>query len=79
MIWGYRFDQVELHLHGLGDVKVRLVDGIVIFRRSDVIFTIREPNQDGMLPETVVVDAFDNAGLEPPPQPRTMWTDEGTP
>lgn len=67
MIWGYRFTEVEAHLEGLGYVRVRLVDGIVIFRSSDAIFTLREPNQDGMLPETVVIDAFDNAGLPPPP------------
>lgn len=74
MIWGYGFDEVERHLLALGFFKLRVVDGVVLFRRRDVIFTVREPNQDGTLPETIVVDAFDNAGLEPPP-PASRYVD----
>lgn len=74
MIWGYSFDEVERHLLALGFLRVRVVDGIVLFRRHDVIFTFREPNQDGMLPETLVVDSFDNAGLDPPP-PASRYVD----
>ena len=67
MIWGYRFPDVEAHLLRLGYARVRTVDGIVIFRRGPDVFTIREPNIHGMLPETIVMDAFDRAELDPPP------------
>ena len=74
MVWGYSFADIEEHLLALGYVRVRIIDGIVLFRRGDAIFTIRGPNLDGMLPETIVVDAFDNAGMEPPP-PATRYVD----
>ena len=50
------------------------VEGIVIFRRGGAIFTIREPNVLGSLPENLVLDAFDNAGL-PPPEPAAGYVD----
>ena len=67
MIWGYRFAQVEEHLASLGFRRVRTVEGIAIFRKDDEFFTIREPNALGSLPENIVLDAFDAAGLRPPP------------
>jgi hypothetical protein len=74
VIWGYRFVEVQQHLARLGYQQVGTVEGIVIFRNGEAIFTIREPNVLGSLPENLVLDAFDNAGL-PPPEPAAAYVD----
>ena len=74
MIWGYAFSEIEAHLSTLGFAEVRRVAGTVIFRKDRDIVPIREPNVDGLLPETIVLDAFDAAGL-PPPRPATRYVD----
>ena len=74
MIWGYEFSEIVEHLGRLGFSRASAVDGNVLFLRGGRIFTIREPNADGRLPETIVADAFDNAGLPPPP-PATRYVD----
>ena len=74
MIWGYAFAEIETHLARLGFRRVREVAGTILFSRGDEAFTLRAPNVDGLLPETIVIDAFDRAGL-PPPTPATRYVD----
>jgi hypothetical protein len=74
VIWGYRFVEIEEHLARLGYRRTGIVEGIVLFRNGDEIFTIREPNVLGSLPENLILDAFDNAGL-PPPEPAAGYVD----
>ena len=74
MIWGYRFEAIEQHLATLGYRRVGSVEGIAIFRKGAEIFTLLESNTLGSLPENVVIDAFDNAGL-PPPDPADDYVD----
>lgn len=74
MIWGVSFALVEEHLAGLGYRRVRSVMGTILFIKGSEVFTIREPNVNGSLPENLVNDAFDTAGLDVPDWP-VGWVD----
>lgn len=69
MIWGYPFAAIEAYLNSLGFKRRFETDLTVVFANAQRdIFTIRRPNVAGWLPENRVMDAFDNAGIEPPGQ-----------
>jgi hypothetical protein len=74
LIWGYHFRDVEEHLATLGYRRIRETELTLIFMNSDRVFTIRKPNVHGSWPEPTVLDAFDVAGLEPPP-PASRFVD----
>ena len=61
MIYCIRFEDVVAHLQ-LGFRPAAATSESRIFRR----LSIRGPNVDGDVPEILVNDAFDAAGLQPP-------------
>jgi hypothetical protein len=74
LIWGYRFTDIERYLADLGFVPVEEVAEHVLFLRGADV-TIRKPNVLGMLPENLVNDAFDSAGLPPPTDGADSYVD----
>ena len=70
MIHCVAFVDVVAHLNAIGFREVGRVEFQLIFRGPrDELFTLREPNIAGYLPEILVNDAFDAARMEPP-----RWT-----
>ncbi len=76
MIYCVAFSEVELHLGGLGFRRVGQTEGTVRFRadRPDRLITVRAPNVNGDVPEALINDAFDAAGLIPPTW-NVFWCD----
>ena len=74
MIYCVKFDLIAAHL---SDLEFRFVEqtGYTLqYERGDELFTIRAWNENGDLPEIIVNDAFDAAGL-PVPQWTVHWCD----
>ncbi len=74
MIHCVRFAEIESHLERLGFALVRRVGQNRYYAHGTRVFTIREPNVDGNLPEIIANGAFDAAGLRPPDW-RVFWCD----
>ena len=75
MIYCVRFEDVASHLHATGYREVARTERTVLFVRADgVRLLVRAPNVDGNVPESLVLDAFETAGLQPP-DIRTFWCD----
>lgn len=66
MIYCVRFADVEAHLEEFGYTFVEAGPLTRLYARGDDEFTIRLPNVNGDLPEIVVDDAFQQAGLTVP-------------
>lgn len=67
MIYCIRFADVVADLAVRDYVEIDRSDIAVIFQNSSARrLYIRPPNQDGHVPEILVNDAFDAAGLIPP-------------
>lgn len=66
MIYCIRFEDVVAHLEQLGFRPAEATSESRIFRRSGERLSIRGPNVNGDVPEILVNDAFDAAGLQPP-------------
>lgn len=74
MIYCVAFSDVDHHLRSLGLSYVETRDGICIYEKGDEDFAIREPNVNGDLPEMIVNDALNGAGL-PVPSWTVRWCD----
>jgi hypothetical protein len=74
MIYCVDFDEVERHLSRLGFRRAGRTERNSLFRRADDIVIIHAPNVDGHVPEILVNDAFDAAGL-PCPAWHVFWCD----
>ena len=67
MIYCVRFSEVAGTLRQRGYVEVDRSDIAVVFENNSAHrVSIHPQNRDGHLPEILVNDAFDAAGLEPP-------------
>lgn len=74
MIYCVRFDDVVAHLTGLGFTAAGRTASTFLYQRGEDEFTIRIPNQNGDLPEAIINDALDSAGL-PVPRWTVHWCD----
>ncbi len=76
MIYCVRFSDVERHLHELGFERVGQTEATIRFSADGGarLITVRAPNVNGDVPESLINDAFDTAGLS---QPRwdVFWCD----
>lgn len=67
MIYCIKFSDVEEHLNRLGFAPSGRTEATVRFRApSGTLITLRAPNIHGDVPEVLINDAFDAAGLAPP-------------
>ena len=62
------------HLRTLGFEIIGSTNEADVFARGAEIVTIRKPNVNGHIPEILIEDAFDSAGL-PPPSLDVFWCD----
>ena len=74
MIYCVRLKDVLEHLRGQGFEFQEQVGETAIFLRGDENLTVHAPNVNGDVPEALVNDALDNAGL-PVPSWRVFWCD----
>ena len=75
MIYCVGFSEVTAYLEGIGLKEAGRVERHVIFRGAgNELLILREPNENGHLPEMLVNDAFDAARI-PPPQWNVFWCD----
>lgn len=66
MIYCVRYEDVVTHLDSIGFRQTNQTAEGRTFRRGIDRLSLRGPNQDGHVPEILVNDAFDAAGLTPP-------------
>lgn len=74
MIYCVRDEDVVAHLASVGFHLIGRSPEGRAFLRGKQRLSIRAPNQDGHLPEILVNDAFDVAGLTPPAW-EVFWCD----
>lgn len=74
MIYCVRFRALEEHLYRLGFALFRATSITRVYRRGAEAFTIRAPNVNGDLPEIIVDEALNGAGL-PVPAWDVHWCD----
>lgn len=72
MIYHVRFADIAEVLSAVGFEEVGRTEATIIYRREDRRFIIHAPNVNGHLPEILMLDAFDAAGLSPPALLRTF-------
>ena len=74
MIYCVKFDEVVNHLRSQGFQRHKQIGETVIFVKDDEDLTFHAPNVNGDVPEALVNDALDNAGL-PVPSWTVFWCD----
>lgn len=74
MIYCVRYEDVVATLNGLGFASIGIDEGAEAFVCDVRLFSIRLPNVNGDLPEIIVNNAFEAAGLVPPTW-NTFWCD----
>lgn len=74
MIYCVRFAEVEHFLASAGWRRLGETERSVVFRKGEPIAVVPKPNVFGDLPETLVMEAFREAGIVPP-QFDVFWCD----
>lgn len=74
MIYCVTYEQVEGHLLSIGFSEIDRGDLTIDFEREGELLVLRAPNVNGHVPEVLVNDAFDAAGIAPP-QWDVFWCD----
>lgn len=74
MIYCVRYEDVVAHIESLAFRLIEATEEGRAFVRAGQRLSLRGPNVNGDLPEVLVNDAFDTAGLSPP-EWNVFWCD----